>query len=188
MSYYRSKNYWGPQTNEMVKNNEEKVIGGHWRPKEYYPRCNCQSAEYGQLGETVDSLKGMSAASELNGLNSTNINAIGFEPFIGSEEYVIEGFTENPIMFWGSIIFAIIALVGIIFLIYWLVTRRRTITAKITKKIHIPKVNIPKIKIPKLPKAKIPAIAGFAPAVAPAPTVAPEIQIPAQEIQIPSEI
>lgn len=111
MSYYRTQNFWGPGTNQLVKNNifdEEKIIAGwpdHWRPEDYYPRCNCSHAEYaGQC----DCLKDMTPASELNGLNSTNIHAAGFEPF--GNQY--EGFS-NWFM-WITVIITLLVLVGII--------------------------------------------------------------------------
>lgn len=136
MSYYRSRWYWGPGTNEIMKDNafgEEKVIGGwpdHWRPKDYFPRCDCSMAEYGTLGQTVDSAKGMAGTSELNGTNSLKINSPVFEPFIGSEEY--ERFLpENPILRWGGIGLAIILLIAIIFGIYWMFFRRRTLKIRV---------------------------------------------------------
>lgn len=136
MSYYRSRWYWGPETNEIMKDNTfgaETVIGGwpdHWRPHDYFPQCSCPDAEYGQLGETVDSAKGVAGASELNGTNSLSIDSAMFEPFIGGEEYELF-LPENPILRWGGIGFAVLLLIAIIFGVYWMFFRRRTIQLRV---------------------------------------------------------
>ena len=133
MSYYRTQQYWGPGTNQLVKDNifdEQKIIAGwpdHWRPKDYYPSCDCQYAEYaGQC----DCLKDMTPASELNGLNSMNINATGFEPFLVSDEY--EGFiADNPWIMWGTIIVTLLVLVTIIIAMWYLMKSKPEATQMI---------------------------------------------------------
>ena len=123
MSYYRTQNYWGPQTNKLIKDNifeEQKVIGGwpdHWRPKDYYPSCGCQQAEYAGI---VDGLKDMPGDGQLNGLNSMNIHAAGFEPFVGS----LEGF-GSPLLF-GGIGVGVLVIIIIAVIIMYMMRKRVT--------------------------------------------------------------
>jgi len=121
MTFYRSQQFYGPGTNEVMKHNvfdNQKVIAGwpnYYVPSDYFPKCNCKDAEYaGQC----DCLKDMKAASELYGLNRMNISATGKEPFITSAQY--EGFfTDNPWIMWGTIFVTLIVLVTIIILLWY---------------------------------------------------------------------